>query len=661
MLLLLSSLALATPQPMPASSTCDDVLSATNDNSWEYAARSADCGEYGPMANIAELNPHARLLQARGAEPSVRIQLLDGNLPSGSAGDEARLLLGSALVELHRSEEAKPLLRAILSSRHGAASRWWLCVGAEDRGATEAAISTYRSLWHRYPNSEYANMAQERLSALGHPIDDMNIASNRSLALQKAHFLVGNYRAPEAVEIYDSIEAAAPNSSPEWRQEFAMMLFSAKEYERAVEALIDLPKTSENLYHLALGFSRFGDYENADRVYRELMDTYPNSRRADTASYKLGYLQFDSGNLIEAIAEFTEHLRLRPNSRHTENSLWFLGWSQFRLGNYTEAITSFDLLSRRYPSSSLSPAASFWSAKANARLGGGEGPDNRDYIEAMESLIERHPLSGHAWFASQLTGANFPSAPPEEISPPSQALREQYPNLKIAMFFSEIGENRWAEERLSGLIDQIEGEGREVRLAFASLLQDLGAYRPGQELARPWCGTPQQPGPGATICWPRPNFETLSEITEAVGLPVNLPYAIMNAESALDPSVTSPAGACGLMQLMPSLGEELHSERFPDQTWSTDLLYDPDYNALMGTVELGRLATRFETEADSMMTPLVIAGYNGGHPAVSRWLSETNGPIDYAEWSENISYTETRRYVRRVLGYMMALQWIYGS
>tara|TARA_B110000037_G_scaffold218608_1_gene281955 strand:- start:820 stop:1167 length:348 start_codon:yes stop_codon:yes gene_type:complete len=115
------------------------------------------------------------------------------------------------------------------------------------------------------------------------------------------------------------------------------------------------------------------------------------------------------------------------------------------------------------------------------------------------------------------------------------------------------------------------------------------------------------------------------------------------------------------MQLMPSLGEELHTERFPTRPWNIELLYDPDYNAVMGTTELRRLAERFETATDPMMTPLVIAGYNGGHPAVTRWLEATEGSVDYAEWSENISYTETRRYVRRVLGYMMALQWIYGS
>jgi TolA-binding protein len=660
MLLLLSSLAFATPIPNTPT-PCSELLLVVNDTSWEFAADSANCGDYSPMANIAELNRHARLLQARTAPPMQRVELLENNLPDGGAGQEARLLLGSALVELQRSEEAKSYLRAILSGPHGAEARWWLCVGAEQRGAIDAAISTYRSLWHRFPNDEFANMAQVRLTELGYPIDDMTVESNRIMALQKARLLVDSYRAPEAVEIYMELEEAAPNDTVEWRHEVAMMLFSAKEYELAVEALNALPRNTENLYHLALGYSRFGDYTNADRIYRELIQASPNSRRADTASYKLGYLQFDSGNLAEAVIEFNAHLQRTPNSRHTDESLWFIGWSQFRLGNYGAANRSFTTLATRYPSSSLAPAAVFWSAKANLRVSDPEAGSSQQFTEDMLGLIDRYPLSGHAWFASLMVDTEFPESPPQQIEHPSPELQDRYSNLQVGMFFSSIGENRWAEERLRGLIGEIESQGREVRLAFASLLQDLGAYQAGQALARPWCGTPQQPGPGAIICWPRPNFETLSEITGAVGLPVNLPYAIMNAESALDPSVTSPAGARGLMQLMPSLGEELHLERFPDRPWSVELLYDPDYNAAMGTTELSRLAERFDTATDPMMTPLVIAGYNGGHPAVSRWLESTEAPIDFAEWSENISYTETRRYVRRVLGYMMALQWIYGS
>ena len=59
--------------------------------------------------------------------------------------------------------------------------------------------------------------------------------------------------------------------------------------------------------------------------------------------------------------------------------------------------------------------------------------------------------------------------------------------------------------------------------------------------------------------------------------------------------------------------------------------------------------------------PLVIAGYNGGVKAVNRWLDQSNGAVAPDVFMENVGYTETRRYVRRVLGYMQTYRYIYGD
>ena len=142
----------------------------------------------------------------------------------------------------------------------------------------------------------------------------------------------------------------------------------------------------------------------------------------------------------------------------------------------------------------------------------------------------------------------------------------------------------------------------------------------------------------------------------------------MTAESALKPWVTSPAGARGLMQLMPPLADKLHGERFPGSPYDPDQLYQPTYNAMLGVTELGQLQARFGQDArvQSLTAPhsnmpLVIAGYNGGVKAVNRWLDQSNGAVAPDVFMENVGYTETRRYVRRVLGYMQTYRYIYGD
>ncbi|MEE2751859.1 MAG: hypothetical protein VX519_10545, partial [Myxococcota bacterium] len=58
---------------------------------------------------------------------------------------------------------------------------------------------------------------------------------------------------------------------------------------------------------------------------------------------------------------------------------------------------------------------------------------------------------------------------------------------------------------------------------------------------------------------------------------------------------------------------------------------------------------------------LAVAAYNGGAEAVNRWLVESPELTETDRFADSISYTETRRYVRRVLGYLMAYRILYGD
>ena len=84
------------------------------------------------------------------------------------------------------------------------------------------------------------------------------------------------------------------------------------------------------------------------------------------------------------------------------------------------------------------------------------------------------------------------------------------------------------------------------------------------------------------------------------------------------------------------------------------------WNAELGTTELTRLAKRFRASAIEQQLPLVIAGYNGGPDAVERWLGAWATTPRADEWAEFIGYSETRKYVRRVLGYLQTYRLAYG-
>ena len=222
---------------------------------------------------------------------------------------------------------------------------------------------------------------------------------------------------------------------------------------------------------------------------------------------------------------------------------------------------------------------------------------------------------------------------------------------------ASVGLDAWAREQLGPLVSTARSS-REGRLAMAYALIAAGDYVTAQGLVKDFCPSPWRGGgePAAMqACYPRPQGLLADRLTTQSGLDRNLPYAIMTAESALRPEVSSPAGARGLMQLMPALGAELHAELGYQRPYDANDLYQPGYNAALGITELGRLFKRFRS------LPSAIAGYNGGADAVARWLEQQGGAPEGDVFSENIGYTETRKYVRRVLGYLQTYRYVYGD
>ena len=129
--------------------------------------------------------------------------------------------------------------------------------------------------------------------------------------------------------------------------------------------------------------------------------------------------------------------------------------------------------------------------------------------------------------------------------------------------------------------------------------------------------------------------------------PAALNLAIARRESEFDPTVVSPAGARGLMQLMPGTAEEM--ARKTGQTYSAGkLLSDPEYNASLGSAYLGGLIEEFDGNI-----PLIAAAYNAGPSRARRWIRDFGDPrsrrVDAVDWIEHIPFNETRNYVMRVV------------
>lgn len=127
-------------------------------------------------------------------------------------------------------------------------------------------------------------------------------------------------------------------------------------------------------------------------------------------------------------------------------------------------------------------------------------------------------------------------------------------------------------------------------------------------------------------------------------------YALIRAESAFWEDARSPAGALGLMQVMPATGRDT-ARRIGLNNFSTSQLLEPEYNIPIGSYYLKKMYDEFR---GNMI--LATAAYNAGPSRVKSWLPKA-GCIEPDVWIENIPFYETRGYVKRVLSYASIYDW----
>ncbi len=119
-------------------------------------------------------------------------------------------------------------------------------------------------------------------------------------------------------------------------------------------------------------------------------------------------------------------------------------------------------------------------------------------------------------------------------------------------------------------------------------------------------------------------------------LTIDLICATISHESAgtWDPTVTSWAGAMGLMQIMPYTGIQLAAQEGIAWTNAEEILFDPINNLRLGSRYLSELIEIYGLEGG-------LAAYNGGERKAALWLANNK--------AANILYKETQGYIPAVL------------
>jgi soluble lytic murein transglycosylase len=141
--------------------------------------------------------------------------------------------------------------------------------------------------------------------------------------------------------------------------------------------------------------------------------------------------------------------------------------------------------------------------------------------------------------------------------------------------------------------------------------------------------------------FPMPFREAVVQRSREINLDPAYVYGLIRQESRFIMDARSHVGASGLMQVMPATARWT-ARKIGLANFTLDKLQDRDTNIAIGT---GYLKLVLDDFGGSM--PLAAAAYNAGPSRSRRWRN--GAEMDAAAWAENVPFTETRDYVKKVL------------
>ena len=144
--------------------------------------------------------------------------------------------------------------------------------------------------------------------------------------------------------------------------------------------------------------------------------------------------------------------------------------------------------------------------------------------------------------------------------------------------------------------------------------------------------------------FPMPYKSAVIARSKQIGLDPSYVYGLIRQESRFIMDAKSGVGASGLMQVMPATAKWT-AKKIGLNDFQPQQINDRDTNIAIGTGYLKLVLDSF----DGSM-PLAAAAYNAGPGRPRSWRGQAGAPTtEAAIWAENVPFTETRDYVKKVL------------
>jgi tetratricopeptide (TPR) repeat protein len=397
-------------------------------------------------------------------------------------------------------------------------------------------------------------------------------------------------------------------------------------YENFMEKFPKHDKTSEIYWLRAWDLEAAGDYEEALELYFRQLSDFKGSKRGDWAGFRVGLCQYKAGNYSAALQAF-KAIRDQENSNAYGAGMFWEAMSKRAMGDTAGARPILLELYRAYPFGFYGHLARQSLISQNAWA---------DSLEPWRRFASSRPENIKGWMKFTMSGFSEKLGNDYESQylGMGKLLQFQLDTLAILTLRTipaKVKNNPWFLYVNSKMF-----RNRELWRESYHLGLQLSYKIPPDK----WGTAPREV---LQLIYPRPYEALVQKFAARRSLDPAFVYALMRQESGFDCDIKSGAGAVGLMQLMPATAKTLaKKDGWPD--FDPQTLNLAETNIRLGTIYLRDLKKDYD---DNYC--FVLTNYNAGPEATRRWLTAFGSkPVE--NMVEDISYWETRDYVKKVMG-----------
>ncbi|GAQ94794.1 soluble lytic murein transglycosylase [Thermodesulfovibrio aggregans] len=445
--------------------------------------------------------------------------------------------------------------------------------------------------------SPYADQAEKELSSEDITTNDL---------IKKAKALNSSYQFKKAEKYLKEALNMKDSQKTEILSLLGYSLFMQKRYSEAA----DIFKNTGEHYWRARSLLRAKEYE----IFKKELPEYIKS-----ADQRISEVLINYANIKRRAGEYDYAIKILKMvvdkyPAQKENAMWYLAWNYYLMEDYDKAEKILQQLYLSYGKIKYL----YWLEKINETKG--VVP-----VKQYSIAFQQGDIYSYLFYMK----GKISNVPEPAIVNYQMTLPKRVEILIRASFRDE------AIKEIKALLK--DNRNPENIPAFCKILNELGDYSTTVRLISK---IPNKFS-FSELLYPQAYKDVVLNASRKININPYLVFAIIREESRFDRFAYSPAGALGLMQLMPETAKR-EGKKIGIRFKKDSEIFEAEKNILIGSYYLKNLIEEFGSIVPA------IAAYNAGEKAVQSWLRE-NFYRDIDEFMEDIPYAETKAYVQRVL------------